>query len=245
MLASAEKALALDSDLAPAHYTLALAQGWVRWDFAKAETSFQRAIELDANYPDPRVFYARLLNILKRPAEAMPQIERALELDPLNALFRTTYAQELNAVGRHDEAIVQARLVLAADPENPQAARAVNAALIKKGMFKEALGDMISARRKRGDLEVAQALQRGYEQGQYAEAARAGVDVLEARQQNGVFPAGIGPLYEIAGEADKMLRYLKWAVSGPIRRYSKPFGQPLARSRSSKAILATEPSCAG
>jgi eukaryotic-like serine/threonine-protein kinase len=211
-LASAERALALDSGLAQAHYTLALAHGWVRWDFPAAEASFRRAIELDPNYPDPRVFYGRLLIILKRAAEGMPQLERALELDPLNAFVRTIYAQELNAVGRHDDAMAQARLVLAADPQNQQAARVITSAYIRKGMLKEAIGDMIRGRAGRGDTELADAMRRHYDQGRYQEAARAAVDVMEARQRNGTFPAGIGPMYAIAGYADKSLAFLEWAV---------------------------------
>jgi len=214
-VAAAEKAVSLDDGLPQAHYTLALMQGWVRWDFPGAEASFKRAIELDPNYPDPRMFYGRLLNILKRHAEAMPQIERALELDPLNALFRTTYAQELSAVRRPDDAIAQARLVLAADPANVQASRVITNALIVKGMLKEAQADIISARTKRGDLEVAHAMQSAFDQGNYREAARAAVEVLEARQQAGTFPGGIGPLYAMADLPDRMLQYLEWAVDRP------------------------------
>jgi tetratricopeptide (TPR) repeat protein len=212
VVAFAERALALDDGLAQAHYTMALMKGWVRWDYRGAEDSFRRAIDLDSNYPDARVFYARLLTILKRPAEAMAQIERALELDPLNALFRTTYAQQLNAVRRHDEAMAQCRLVLAADPENVQALRAMTSAYIGKGMLKEAVADIIAGRTKRGDLEVAEAMQREYDLGRYREAGRAAVAILEARQRSGTFPAGIGPLYSISGESDKALAFLEWAT---------------------------------
>jgi tetratricopeptide (TPR) repeat protein len=215
VVAAAEKALALDSGLAQVHYTLALMKGWVRWDFSGAEASFRRAIELDPNYPDARVFYARLLTILKRPAEAKPQIERALELDPLNALFRAVYAQQLNFDRRYDEAITQARQALALNPDLRPAEGALTLAFLRKGMLKEAMEISIRRRTKGGDLEIAQVLQRGYDQGRYREAARAAVELLEARSRKGTFPRGIGPYYEMADLPDKLLEFLEWAVELP------------------------------
>jgi TolB-like protein len=215
VVAAAEKALALDSGLAQVHYTLALMKGWVRWDFSGAETSFRRAIELDPNYPDARVFYARLLTILKRPAEAKPQIERALELDPLNALFRAVYAQQLNFDRRYDEAITQARQALALNPDLRPAEGALTLAFLRKGMLKEAMEISIRRRTKGGDLEIAQVLQRGYDQGRYREAARDAVKLLEARSRTGTFPRGIGPYYEMADLPDKLLDFLEWAVELP------------------------------
>jgi len=213
--AAAQKALALDSGLAEVHYTLAVMKEWVRWDFAGAEASFRRAIELDPSYPDARVYYARLLNLLKRPDEAMAQIERALELDPHNALFRAQYAHELNAVSRHDEAIVQARRALAADSNQEQAEAALRNALLRKGMLREATEVAIRVFVRRGDMELAQVLQRGYDQGTYRDAARTGAELLEARWRNGTFPRGIGLFYGMAGLPDKTLEFLEWAVQEP------------------------------
>jgi eukaryotic-like serine/threonine-protein kinase len=212
VLSAAQKALAIDDALPQAHYTLALEKGWVEWDFSGAETSFRKAIELDPNYPDPRIFYGRLLLILKRPTQGMPQFERALELDPLNALFRTTYGQALHAEGRNEDAIAQARLVLAADPENVQAKRLVNNAKIAEGIFKEALEDILQARTGRGDLEMVAAMQPDFEQGRYREAARAAADVIERRWRNGGSPGGIGPLYAMSDQPGKMLEFLEWSV---------------------------------
>jgi tetratricopeptide (TPR) repeat protein len=203
--------LALDSSLPQAHYTLALQKGWVDWDFSGAETSFRKAIELDPNYPDPRIFYGRLLLILKRPKEGMAQFERALELDPLNALFRTTYGQALHAEGRHDDAIAQAKLVLAADPENFQAKSLVRNANIAKGIIKDALEGMLKDRTARGDLEFVEAMRPDFERGRYREAARGAEAVAERRWRNGGNPAGIGPLFAMAALPEKWLEFLEWS----------------------------------
>jgi eukaryotic-like serine/threonine-protein kinase len=211
VISAVQKALALDSSLPQAHYTLALQKGWVEWDFSGAETSFRKSIELDPNYPDARIFYGRLLLILKRPKEGMAQFERALELDPLNALFRTTYGQALLALGRHDDAIAQARLVLAADPGNFQAKGLVRNANISKGIFKETLESILKDRIARGDQEFVEAMRPDFERGRYREAARAAAEVAERRWRNGGNPQGIGPLFAMAGLPEKWLEFLEWS----------------------------------
>lgn len=214
VVAFAERALALDSGLAQVHQTLGLMKGWVKWDFAGAEASFRRAIELDPNYPDARVWYARLLVILKRPAEAMPQIERALELDPRNTLFRIVYAQQLNLMKRYDEAILQARQILAVDPNQQQAAGVLSFAFLGKGMLKEALESNLQRNRAKEKGKVPQIVQQGIDQGTYREAAREAAVFIEERWRSGALPApfGIPFYYTMAGQRDKLLEFLEWSV---------------------------------
>jgi TolB-like protein len=214
--AAAERALALDSGLGQVHHTLALMKGWVQWDWAGAEASFRRAIELSPNYPDARVFYANLLTILRRTPEALPQIERALDLDPLNALFRTAYASILNDAGRYDDAISQAQRALAVEPDQQQADNAIRTAYFHKGMLKEAievaLRRRVGNRQKQGKQQVQEVLRRYYDQGRYREAARAAAEVIEARWRAGEFPFGLPVYYTLAGERDKLLAFYEWAV---------------------------------
>jgi serine/threonine protein kinase/tetratricopeptide (TPR) repeat protein len=238
MVAAAGRALALDSGLAEVHHTLGMVRGFVLWDYPAAETSFRRAIELDPNYPDARVYYARLLNILKRPAEAMPHMERALELDPHNPFFRARYAHLLNAIRSYDEAIVQARRALAVDSDQQQAQNALRDAFIEKGMLKEALEVNLSRRVGSHPPEVRQAVQRVYDQGNYPEAARLWAELVEARWRKGLYPGGLPVFYTMAGQPDKLLEFFEWAVEqrdpnlpegvrAATRRFPKLEGNPL------------------
>src|SRR5262249_11570699 len=121
---------------------------------------------------------------------------------------------DLCFASRYDEAILQARRALAEDP-NGQADGALRIAYVGKGMIKEALEVQIARTKKmRGDPELAQTLQRLYDQGRYREAARAGADLLEARVQKGVFVtyAEITVLYDMAGLPDKALEWLERAA---------------------------------
>jgi len=110
--AAAQKALELDSNLAEVHYALAIIKTWGEWDWEEAEKAFLRAIELNPNYPDVRVYYSHLLFIKHRPDEAISQVDRALELDPFNALFQSLYGAELMFLHRYDETIEQCRNAL-------------------------------------------------------------------------------------------------------------------------------------
>jgi tetratricopeptide (TPR) repeat protein len=102
---AAEKALELDSELAEAHYALAGIKAWAEWDWQGAEKAFQRAIELDPNFPDARAYASHFLSIMGHTDEALPHIERALELDPFNALFHGLYAIALQYQRRFDDSI--------------------------------------------------------------------------------------------------------------------------------------------
>ena len=113
----------LDDTLAEAHGVLAGHKYWYEWDWAGAETEFRRAIELDPNYADARVFYSRFLSAMRRPEEAIAEIGRALELDPFSYLFQYVHGLDLLDASRYDDAIAQFRKTLgtlcAYDDETP------------------------------------------------------------------------------------------------------------------------------
>jgi TolB-like protein len=212
MIAAAKKAMVLDEGLAEVHHTLGMVKSFSEWDFRAGEAFFRRAIELDPNYPDARVYYARLLGILKRTGEAMSEMDRALELDPHNPFFRARYAHLLNAVGRPDDAITQAKRALAADPDQQQAKNAMLGAFVQKGMVKEALEVNFSRREGSHPPEVKQAVQRAYNQGNYREAARLWADLVEARWRKGFHPGGLPVFYTMAGQPDKLLEFWEWMI---------------------------------
>jgi serine/threonine-protein kinase len=81
---AAEKALELDDTLAEAHAALGLIKFYYDWDWAGAESSFKRAIELNPNYAEAQHRYGWLLGFSGRFDEAIAAIQRAGELDPLS-----------------------------------------------------------------------------------------------------------------------------------------------------------------
>ena len=210
--AAAAKALELDSMLAEVHNILGGIKTWTDWDWEGGEAEYRRAIELNPNYPDPRATLSHLLNIRKRPEEAMSQIQRALELDPLNALFRAHYAMDLMYARRYDDAVAVLLDTLKTSPNDLVALSTLRSAYHMKHMVPEALDAWKASYAARGDHEAEEALARGFREGGYPKALERAAETLAARSSEVYVPAWqIGTLYTRAGKKDEALRWLEKA----------------------------------
>lgn len=109
---AALKALSLDPDLAEAHASLAMIRGTFDWEWASAEASFRRAIELNPNYPTAHHWYSHLLRSLGRFEEAIAQTREARTLDPLSLIINNNVGSALFYAGKYTEAESQYRRVL-------------------------------------------------------------------------------------------------------------------------------------
>ncbi len=210
--AAAAKALELDDKLAEVHYTLAGIKTWMDWDWAAGDAEYRRAIELNPNFADPRTGYSHLLNVLKRPDEAMAQIKRALELDPLNSLFQGFYAMDLMYARRYDDAIALLRKTLETSPHDLIALSTLRSAYHMKQMYPEAIEIWKRSYAERNDAEAVEALERGFKDGGYRGALRRVAETLAARSRSVYVPAWqIGTLYTRAGMEKEALEWLEKA----------------------------------
>lgn len=114
MGAAARRAVQLDDGLAEAHMVLAAYLHIHEWDSAAAEKEFQRALELDPDFPTTHRFYGFFLGTMGRFDEALTEQRRALELDPLapDLELGTT----LLRAGRYDQAETAFREKTTRDP---------------------------------------------------------------------------------------------------------------------------------
>ena len=112
------KALALDPDLAEAHYLSAMIAHLVDWDWEKSEKEFLKALAINPNDALSRGFYAHLLLILHRKDEALAQNELALSLDPLNPLMKQLNIGTLLQAGEYQASLSLAEEAVADDPDN-------------------------------------------------------------------------------------------------------------------------------
>lgn len=208
MQAALDKLLELDNTLPEAHYALATQATWTEWNWAAAEASFRRAIDLNPNYAQARAFYSHYLHIMKRPDEAMTEIERALELDPFNPLIRGLYGGSLLMDRRYDEALVQFRNQLKAAPGSLQALNGVANALHYGQRYDEALAAERMVWRARDDQELEEALALGHVETGYRGAMRRAADTLAARAPN-VNHGAVVEFYLYAGENERALDWLE------------------------------------
>ena len=117
-IASARRALALDSSLSEAYTALGLAhQHAYEWDLA--ERSYRRALELDPNDAHAHIQFGRFLHYTGRLADALAEFERARSLDPYSAVASGWVGISLQILGRRDEAIAEFTRALEIDSVSP------------------------------------------------------------------------------------------------------------------------------
>ena len=114
---SAERALAIDDQLAEAHASLGPVKHDGDWDFAGAEREYKVALKLNPNYATAHQWYAEFLGSVGRIDEALAEIEKALSLDPLSPIINTDHGKILFWAGRADEAVRALRKTLTISPD--------------------------------------------------------------------------------------------------------------------------------
>jgi serine/threonine protein kinase/Tfp pilus assembly protein PilF len=222
---AAQKAIELDDMLPEVHYAWALMKTWTDWDWEGGEKAFLRALELNPNYPDARVYYSNLLCCIGRPDEALEQGERALELDPLNSLFMGIYANTLSILGMFDEAIVQARNALKTSPNDPVAHNILWEAFHHKGLFEEALAEAKAFFLAVG-LPISEVMDQGYAKDGYFGAMNAAAETLVSfSRETYVSPFFIAMVYSFAEDKEKTLEMLEkgYEIRDPNMPYIRTF----------------------
>jgi tetratricopeptide (TPR) repeat protein len=107
--AAAQRALALDPDLAEAHGALALGSLFFRWDWAASEREFKKSIALNPAIASVRAFYSILLSTSGRHEEATAEARAARQIDPLSPLVNMSVGWSLFSAGRLSEAVTELR----------------------------------------------------------------------------------------------------------------------------------------
>ena len=103
-LAAAEKAIALDRDLAEGYSARGQLRFWISWDWAGAQSDFQRALSQDSGDSNTLNNHSLLLSAVGRLPEAIAATRKATSLDPLSASAWHRLGFHLNASGQLPEA---------------------------------------------------------------------------------------------------------------------------------------------
>lgn len=106
--AAAQRALELDAELGQAHASLGLTQYLYDHDYAKAERSFRRALELDPGLASAQHWMAMMLSALERHGEALELIDAAVAQAPSSALL----CNKRGTILRNAELLARARAQL-------------------------------------------------------------------------------------------------------------------------------------
>ena len=210
---SAQKALALDPNLAEAHRAQARSLMDLDFNFSDAEAEFRRALELA---PQDAVIISNLgamMSTLGRLDEAVALGERAIELEPLRGGSHANLSLVLIALGRYDEAEAAMRRAIELQPQAAQHYFVLAIIQILRGKP----GAAVEFAKKETDpfwRTYALALAH-FANGDRAEADAALKKLIDENADQGA--SQIAQVYALRKEPDKMFEWLEhgWPTNDP------------------------------
>jgi len=211
--ANAIKALELDDQLAEAHTALAYIKWRYDWDWNGANAEFNRALELNPNYPTAHRWYGQFLCYQKKFEAGRAEFLKAQQLDPLSLVINAGVGLSYYAERQYEPAIEQLRRTLELDPGFPYGHIYLGWALEQKKDFAQAIASFqritpIGMPIKLAYLAHAQALA-----GNRAEAEKILADLQRQSKTDYVSPYYLAVIYVGLGENDKALDFLQQGIT--------------------------------
>jgi len=136
---AAEKALALDPQLVDAHLAMGSIHQVYDWDWAGADASFRRALDLEPGNAQALRLASIPASTLGNWSEAIDLASKAVERDPLRPASYNNLAATLLAVNRDTEAEAAVRRALELDPGGASWHYGIGRALLLQGKTDAAL----------------------------------------------------------------------------------------------------------
>jgi len=207
---AAERAVELDDTLAEAHVSLAFARFHYDRDWTGAASQFQRAINLNPNYPTAHHWYSFNLSAMERHDESIAEMKRAEELDPRSPVIAAAVANVLFHARRYDETIEQCRKALELDPGSVAAHVVLRWAYEKKGMHEAAFAIYEKERAFAGDTPTTRAKLAHVlaVSGREREARPILEELVARRKQQWVTAYEIAVVYALLGDKDNAFNWL-------------------------------------
>ena len=153
--ASALRALAMDSDCADAQMALGTVLFVSEWDWAAAERSLRRALEINPSHTEALLTYGSLMETLGRLDEGLCFKQQALARNPQSPLVFVEIANSYWNQRRYDEAMTWASRALEIDPRHLLAGEFFAAACLKQGDVEQFLAENIRRAQVFGVPETA------------------------------------------------------------------------------------------
>jgi serine/threonine protein kinase/Tfp pilus assembly protein PilF len=210
---AAEKALALDDNLAEAHVVIAEINLFYEWDWTVAEREIKRALELNPNNADAHLTYSTYLKTMGRHTEEIAEAKRAQELDPLSLIANMELAEAFYMAREYDEAIKQSQKTLELDRNFMLTYHVLARALEQKGMYAEAITQYQQALNIfRNDPTLLASLGHIYAMaGRRDEAQKVLAELQAMSTQRYIPPYLIAKVYAGLGDKDQAFTWLERA----------------------------------
>ena len=134
-----ERAMTLDGNLGGAHVALGLIQMFHDWDWAGADASYRRALQVEPSNSDALGGAGTLGRVLGHMDEAIDFHRRAVENDPLNPTAHHELGLALHYAAHQDEATAALRKSLEISPEMVNSHCLLSRILLAQSQPQEAL----------------------------------------------------------------------------------------------------------
>jgi TolB-like protein/Flp pilus assembly protein TadD/tRNA A-37 threonylcarbamoyl transferase component Bud32 len=205
---AALKAIELDPQLSEGHSALAFALGQYDWDWAGAEREFKRAIELSPSNAAARAFYAQMLSLQGRYAEAIAEGTRARELDPISGQICLQYSRTFFYARQYDRAVQAFQQSLENNPNFWPLHFFLGQVYEQQGLFPDAL---VQFQKAQGPTFLAiSGMGHLYAiSGRRAEAAKILSDIRLRSQGAYIPPTYLARIYVGLGERDEAFAWLE------------------------------------
>ena len=141
----AEKALSLNETIAEPHASLGQALMQYYFDWKRAGSELDRALELNPSYATAHFWRATHYMELGQIDDSLNQVRKAVELDPLSMIILTDAARDLYLARRYDESIDQYERSLEVDPNFPIAHKGLAEVYSQIGKHNEAVSEIEKA----------------------------------------------------------------------------------------------------
>ena len=206
--AAAAKAVALNDSSAQAHVILAGTKVLFDFDWVGAKADFDRALTLNPNNALAHHWYANLyLEPNGRYQEAIAEMKIAQQLDPLSLIINTDLGYAYYVAGDGDAALAQFHKVLEMDPDFVPAHYDLAMVYTKRGMYAEAVRQLVQDMQISGHGDQAANLLAIYDRSGYRGVEKAVVAGSDGK------PVGMRPSFTSAAEAHLFLGEVPQAIS--------------------------------
>ena len=217
--AAANRALAINSNLAEAHTSLGFVTYRYHLKWAEAEQHFKQAIALNPNYATAHQWYSSYLAASGRLDEAVAEARTAHELEPFSLTIYSDYVRSLYYAGQLDQAHSEALKLYDMDRNFARAFYELGLVLEAQGKLEEAIAAFRNALKSAPDnvtaitaLGHAQALA-----GKKVDAERLIARLQELSKQQYVSPFQTAVIY--AGLDNRKLA-LDWLEKSRAERFN-------------------------
>ena len=145
--AAAAKAAELDSTSAEAHTALAAIDAFYEWDWPGARREFERALELNPEYPLAHHWYGVAYWVpMGSYDQALAHLRQARRLDAQSLIIQTDLGWVYYVMRRYDQAIVEYDSVIARDASFVPAHYFLSLAYERRALYAPALAELRRSR---------------------------------------------------------------------------------------------------